>query len=294
MLRMIKAEIYKLFKSKAFKVLCGITILLIVVIVSVTSFMTKERYLETLGNIPEEEKIIQVEAIIRDAQEGDVVIPGQLGFNSNGTKDPFNVTPIEVFHTSFGIGVVEILISVLVASMFAKEYSSGTLKNTLAYGKKRYQFYIAKLISITIGISIIVALLVTIPTIITIFTKDWIGNFEISHLVEIMKTYLSAMVLYTGIISIIMLIVTIVKSKATTIAISVLVFIFVPTSLAFRYGRGDWFDKLYELSIFYNTALATAIKSTNENLLQAIAIGLLTLVVCTLLGIKVFEKQDIK
>ncbi|MGL5694451.1 MAG: ABC transporter permease subunit [Peptostreptococcaceae bacterium] len=294
MRRLIKAEIYKLFKGKTFKILCSIATLL-AVLVTVSSFtMTEERFMDGLGNISQEEKINSAKAFIESSKEAPIVNPGQLGLNTNGAENPFDVTPIEVFHVSFGVGVVEILISILVASMFAKEYSERTIKNTLAYGKKREAFYVAKLIAIVFGIAIIVGIMVLIPTIATTFIKGWIGNFELSHLIEIVRTYFGAMILYTAITSILMLIVTIVKSSGATIGISVALFIFMPTFLAFSYGQYDWFDKLYELTIFYNTALVTAIKSSSSDMLKAVSVGMITLLASGILGITIFKKQDIK
>ena len=72
-------------------------------------------------------------------------------------KDIMNPTAIEVYHSSFGSGVIEILIGILVAALMAKEYSQGTIKNFLAYGKKREEFYLAKFIAIVVGIAIILA-----------------------------------------------------------------------------------------------------------------------------------------
>lgn len=294
MLRLIKAEIYKLFKGKTFKILCLVATLLAILVIVMPRIMTEEKFMDDLGNIPTEQKIEQANTYIQSSQESPVVSPGQLGFNTTGAENPFDMTPIELFHTSFGVGIVEILISILVASMFAKEYSERTIKNTLAYGKKREYFYIAKLISIVIGIAIIVSIMVLTPTVVTVLTKGWIGNFEVSHLLEIIGTYLGAMVLYAAIISILMLFVTILKSGGATIGISIALFIFVPTFLAFIYGSYEWFDKLYELSLFYNTALVTAIKASSADILKAVSVGITTLLISSIIGITIFKKQDIK
>lgn len=294
MLRLIKAETYKLFKGKTFKILCAISILLAMLTSGVSSIMTEEKFMDDLGDIPKEQKIEQVNAFIKSYQEAPVVNPGQLGLNPNGAENPFDMNPIEVFHISFGVGIVEILIGILVASMFAKEYSERTIKNTLAYGNKREQFYMAKLIAIIMGIAIIVGIMVLIPTIATTFSKNWVSNFEIKHVFEILKTYLGAMILYTAITSILMLVVVLVKSSGATIGISVALFIFIPTFLAFSYGQYDWFDKLYELTIFYNTALVTATKATSADILKAVSVGLVTLLLSGLAGMTIFKRQDIK
>ena len=57
--------------------------------------------------------------IINDSDE--IISPGSLGFHTNGAKDP-SETAVEAFH-SFGSGIMEILIAVLVGTMVAKEYS---------------------------------------------------------------------------------------------------------------------------------------------------------------------------
>lgn len=292
--RLIKAEIYKLFKGRTFKILCLIACLIAMLVIGESFIDSKSRFMDSLGNIPQEQKIEQTKAFIKSSKEAPAVSLGKLGFSTNGAENPFDITPIEVFHTSFGVGVVEILISILVASMFAKEYSERTIKNTLAYGNKREQFYISKLIAIVIGIAIIVGIMVFIPTVVTTFTKGWIGNFKLSHLLEIIRTYLGAIVIYTAITSILMLIATLVKSSGATIGISVALFIFIPTFLSFNYGISEGFDKLYELTIFYNTVLVTAIKSTSTDIIKAISIGATTLLISGVVGVTVFKKQDIK
>ena len=94
---------------------------------------------------------------IRDSSDA-IVIPGQLGVNLQA-KDMMNPTALEVYHSSFGSGVIEILIGILVAALMAKEYSQGTIKNFLAYGKRREEFYLAKFTAIVVAIAIILVVI---------------------------------------------------------------------------------------------------------------------------------------
>ena len=292
--RLIKAELYKLFKSRIFKILCAVAILLSVMTISMDALMSEEFIMNNMGDIPQDAKVQMIEEM-KNSQTEDVIIqPGQLGIHMGNVKDPFNITPLEMFHASFGAGLIEILIGILVATMLAKEYSQGTIKNTLAYGKKREHFYMAKFISITLGVAILLILLTGVPVIFTTLMKGWRQEFQVSQLVEIVSVFGGALVISAAIVSIMMLIATLVKSNAGTIGICVGLFILAPTFTSFIYGNYEWFDKLYELTTFYNYALVTAINASGADMLRAITIGGATALLALGCGVTMFKAQDIK
>lgn len=293
MYRLIKAELFKLFKNKTFKVLCIVAIILSIIVIAMASIITEDFLLKALGDIPQEQKMIQLEQI-RGASSEAIFTPGQLGFHVSGAKDMFNITTIELFHTAFGVGVIEILIGVLVAAFLAKEYSEGTIKNILAYGKKREHYYIAKWIAITVGTAIIMAILVGLSTSVNVIINGWGEPFEIIQLVAMLKTFGAAIIVNSAIVVIVMLVATLVKSNGATIGISVAIFIAIPLFTSFLYGKFDWFDKLYELTIFYNTAVVTSINGAEADIFKSIMIAVVTLVVGLGCGITVFKRQDIK
>lgn len=290
MLRMLRAEFYKMFKSKGFKVLCITAILLGLLNVVMNNVINEEFLSKSLGTQVSEE---QMDAMLNNNSD-EIISPGSLGFHTNGAKDPFNITAVEAFHGSFGSGIMEILIAVLVGTMVSKEYSEGTIKNTLAYGKNRTSFYIAKFINIIAGSAIIMAIMTGVATIGIIITKGWGEQFKFTQLINIAETFLGAVVVFGAVAAIIMLISTLVKSNGATIGISVVLFILLPTMAGFLYGAYDWFDKLYELSLFYNSALVTAIKASSQDIFRATVIGLATMFIALGAGITVFKVQDIK
>ncbi|MBU3108732.1 ABC transporter permease subunit [Clostridium gasigenes] len=293
MYRLIKAELFKLFKNKTFKVLCIVAIILSIIVIAMTSIITEDFLLKALGDIPQEQKVIQLEQI-RGASSEAIFTPGQLGFHVSGAKDMFNITTIELFHTAFGVGAIEILIGVLVAAFLAKEYSEGTIKNILAYGKKREHYYIAKWIAITVAAAIIMAITVGLATIINIIINGWGEPFKIIQLMGMLKTFGAAVIVNSAVVAIIMLIATLVKSNGATIGISVAIFVGIPLFTSFLYGKIDWFDNLYELTLLYNVAIVTAISANSTDVIKAIMISLVTLVAALGCGIAVFNKQDIK
>ena len=189
---------------------------------------------------------------------------------------------------------MEILIAVLVGTMVAKEYSEGTIKNTLAYGKNRTSFYIAKFINIIAGSAIIMAIMTGVTTLGVIITKGWGEQFKFTQLIHMVETFLGAVIVFGAVAAIIMVISSLVKSNGATIGISVALFILLPTMASFLYGVYDWFDEIYELSLFYNSALVTAIKASSQDVIRSILIGVVTMAIALVAGITIFRGQDIK
>lgn len=293
MLKAIQAELYKLFKNRTFRVLIFVTVLLSSMTIVMCSSVFDQILSDSLGSMPEDQKQIFIEQMETMSDSDEIVTPGQLGVHLEA-KDIMNPTAIEVYHSSFGSGVIEILIGILVAALMAKEYSQGTIKNFLAYGKKREEFYLAKFIAIVVGVAIILAVMTILPTIASTVMNGWGQAFEISQLLGMIKTFLASLIASSALAALAMVIATLVKSNGATIGITVAIFIGVPTFAGFLYGIYPWFDRVYEVLPFYNSALATSIKAGNGDLLRSILIATVTIVISLFAGIRVFKSQDIK
>ena len=293
MLKAIQAELYKLFKNRTFRVLIFVTVLLSSMTIVMCSSVFDQILSDSLGNMPEDQKQIFIEQMETMSDSDEIVTPGQLGVHLEA-KDIMNPTAIEVYHSSFGSGVIEILIGILVAALMAKEYSQGTIKNFLAYGKKREEFYLAKFIAIVVGVAIILAVMTILPTIAVAIMNGWGQAFEFSQVLGMIKTFIASLIASSAVATLAMVIATLVKSNGATIGITVAIFIGVPTFAGFLYGIYPWFDRLYEVLPFYNSALATSIKAGNGDLLRSILIATVTIVISLFGGIMVFKSQDIK
>lgn len=293
MLKAIQAELYKLFKNRTFKVLIFVTVLLSSMTIVMCSSVFEQILSDSLGNMPEDQKQALIEQTESISESDSVVTPGQLGVHLEA-KDIMNPTAIEVYHSSFGSGVIEILIGILVAALMAKEYSQGTIKNFLAYGKKREEFYLAKFIAIVVGVAIILEIITILPTIASTIMNGWGQAFEFSQLLGMIKTFIASLIASSAVAALAMVIATLVKSNGATIGITVAIFIGVPTFVGFLYGIYPWFDRVYEVLPFYNSALATSIKAGNGDLLRSVVISLITISISLFAGIKIFKAQDIK
>ena len=189
MLKAIQAELYKLFKNRTFKVLICVAVLLSTLTVVMCSSVFEKILNDSLGNMPQDQKEVLMEQLTSMSESEAIVTPGQLGIQLQA-KDMMNPTSIEVYHASFGSGVIEIIIGILVGALIAKEYSQGTIKNFLAYGKRREEFYLAKFVSMVIAVTIILAVMTILPTIVVTLMNGWGKAFEISQLLGMIKTFL--------------------------------------------------------------------------------------------------------
>lgn len=293
MLKAIQAELYKLFKNRTFKVLIFVTVLLSSMTIVMCSSVFDQILSDSLGNMPEDQKQALIEQMESISESDSVVTPGQLGVHLEA-KDIMNPTAIEVYHSSFGSGVIEILIGILVAALMAKEYSQGTIKNFLAYGKKREEFYLAKFIAIVVGVAIILAVMTILPTIAVAIMNGWGQAFEFSQVLGMIKTFIASLIASSAVATLAMVIATLVKSNGATIGITVAIFIGIPIFAGFLYGIYPWFDRIYEVLPFYNSALASSIKAGNGDLLRSVVISLITISISLFVGIRVFKSQDIK
>lgn len=293
--RLVSAEIYILFKSKTFKVLCIIAIMVALFSVGISKLISSEDFLKSsLKDMkPEQQEQFIKQLQSSNAEDAPLVKPGNLGMHLN-SKDIFNPTSKEIFYGSFGSGIIEILMAVLIGAMVASEYSSGTIKNVLAYGKKREHYYISKLIASTVGLMLVLGIMISVSTVVSTIMFGWGEPFNLVQLMHMLKIYAVAVIVGASINSLLMVLATVVKSNGTTIGIGIVIFALLPTIVSFLYGKYDWFDKIYEATTAYNWAIATSIRSTNGHILQATVISLITLVIATTAGIFVFKKQDIK
>lgn len=293
MLKAIQAELYKLFKNRTFKVLICVAVLLSTLTVVMCSSVFEKILNDSLGNMPQDQKEVLMEQLTSMSESEAIVTPGQLGIQLQA-KDMMNPTSIEVYHASFGSGVIEIIIGILVGALIAKEYSQGTIKNFLAYGKRREEFYLAKFVSMVIAVTIILAVMTILPTIVVTLMNGWGKAFEISQLLGMIKTFVASVIAGSAVAALAMIIATLVKGNGATIGITVAIFIGIPTLAGFLYGIYPWFDRVYEVLPFYNSALATSIKAGNGDLLRSVIISLVTIAISLFVGIKIFKSQDIK
>ena len=286
--RIIKSELFKLIKNKTFIILCCICIVFGGLTAFMSSDIMKDAMTTAMGEMtPEQQAMMENMA----PKEDQLVTPGSMGIQM-AAEDMMNPTIKEIFHTSFGSGVIEILIGVLIAGILVKEYTQGTIKNTLAYGVSRKKFYFAKFISSVISITIFMFIITGIATLGSmIFVGEGIGTTEF---IEMLTTFGSAVLAASSVSAIMMLIGIFTKSTAAVIGSAVGIFMLLPNLIGMLYGKMEWFDKIFELTPYYNLSAATSVYADNSDKLLTVGISMVTIIIFMAIGSVVFEKQDIK
>lgn len=291
MLRLLTAELFKLYKNKTFKVLFIVSIFLGIFTMIMTSSVM-EKILESSMQGMSQEETSQIMEQLSSSNEGQIITPGSMGMQIVA-KDPLNPTTREVFHSAFGSGLIEVLLGIFIAAFMAKEYSDKTIKNALSYGKKRYEFYISKFIIMIIGIAIILLALTVIPTVGNAITNGWGETFKVSQIGDILRTYGATLITSASVASIMMIIAILVKSNGGTIGITIGIFTLFPMLISFLYGKNKVFDTIYELTPFYTNRVSMSIYATGEDIVKAVIIALITIIIFLCIGVHVFKKQDI-
>lgn len=285
MIRLIRAELYKIFKGRTFKVLLIIALILGILPIVADATFSK------LDTIESQNPNIQI-GTMEENKVSDEIILGNFGMSTAFVKDPLNITSEEIFYVGFGHGITELFIVILVGALFASEYSHGTIKNTLAYGKKRRDFYLAKFLGVLLAILLITAIMTLTPVILNSLVKGGF-NLNTSQIIGMTKSFLGVGLISAATISLIMLLSLVLKSNGPTVAIGVGILLIVPTFLS-AFASNKIIDKIVRLTVLYNSTVVRTMGISLEQFNRSLLIGIITLVCALLLGIIVFNRQDIK
>ena len=216
----------------------------------------------------------------------------QFNLQANGESIKANFIFFEIISTD----VMAILMSMIVSESVAKEYSEGTMKNTLAYGVKRTKFYFAKYIANVIVMLIVMAIMSIGSTLLFTLIKGWGQQFEMSQLINMVRYFFGSAVIFAAMLAVIMFISTVVKSGGTTITLTVIIFILIPFILKVvsSLNISELVNKMYGVTLCYNFNIVKAVGSSNFEIIKASLIGFVWMVIALSAGAGLLKKQEIK
>lgn len=283
--RLIRAELFKMLKNNTFKIVCVVALVISIGMTIISSPLMHKSFTKA-------QEAVKAQEAYEELREEPVAI-GSMGV-SYTPKDYYHPKVSEVFAASFGVGVFEILASIIVGAFLAKEYSQGTIKNVLAYGRKRSDYYIAKFIALILAGIVVLLCLTSVATIGSYFINGWGEAFELSQVLRMAQSFGAAVIAEAAVISIIMLISIVIKSNGGVIGVAVGVVIGSGSLLSILYGRFDIFDKIFKFTPYYNDQLATSALATSGDVVRAMAVSLITMAIFLVAGCIIFKKQDIR
>ena len=254
--KLLKADLYRLFKTKSYYIL-NITIL----------------------------GLILLNLII--AKRQDIVDETDLLSEFTG---------IEVSAGVVTGGNVAIYMSIFVAIFVAHEFTHGTMKNVVSKGYSRIKIYLSKLIAVSVATTLMFLAILIFTTIVGTVVTGEFGEITGTYALEFLRMLAIVTLLYLAFSSLYLMIVMIVRSSGGAIAINLIgVTMFGPEIYElFNWLFKNKYDfNKYSLTnnvLLYNESLSPPL----EDIGRSIIVGLVFLVVTTLIGSLVFEKTDIK
>lgn len=277
MFNIIKSDLYRLFRSKAFYIVIGIVI--IMAIVSVVSMSPGHIGLSVGSNIDvsDTETLSKISSAKSLGEFRDIM-------KSFGT---FKLDR-EVIGQNVNLYYMFIVFVVIILT---KDFSNKSIKNTLSSAISRKKYYISKLILI-LGIS---TLLILFNNYLSYFLNLAVNGKEFaSSIGEITKMTVYQLPLLYGIISLLVSIAFITRktSMFNTISIPfIMVFQLVVITITSMFRiKADWFTN-YELQY----ALVNLTNNpTNSYILKCSLLGIGYIVIFGLIGYYVFRKAEIK
>lgn len=186
-----------------------------------------------------------------------------------------------------------IIIGVFAAYYIGDEFSSGCIKNLIAYGHKRQDIVIAKSIAYFVGIAIITLISPILITIINTVMNGYGEIFTLNSFAFILKVSFLMALIYIGIASISVLI-SFVCRNGIFIAVA-----FISIDTVNRACRGLVFQKYLSGEIYNKTIFGQSLFLDKDYIefsqgFKIIGIALITIVVSTLLSVYFFKKAEIK
>ncbi|NMM63452.1 ABC transporter permease subunit [Clostridium sp. P21] len=192
-----------------------------------------------------------------------------------------------------GALALNILIGIFVSDHIVIEFTSGYIKNFISYGHKRINIFVSKIIACYVGTMIITFMP---PLIISGINSKINGYGEVfcfNSLIFLLKTILIMIIIYISIASVFVLIAFVCKN----INISIIIVVGL-----------DFMNRIFEIMsvqkpslrwiagkfIFGQSTIMLSDKVTRGEILQAVIMGIVTIIITTLVGIYVFKNSDIK
>lgn len=265
MINLLKADLFRLRKSKTFRnsiIVMGILIIAYLIV----CFMSED--------------FISINITFRNDR--------MYGFCIGRLKE--NASYINIFRSSLGFIIFSVLTMIfLVTDSVISKYSNGVLKNTISYGHNKYKVYLSNIITNYIGVSIITILYILLSMIVSfcLFTPDKMISKD--ELFVMLTVTLAVLVILGAMVSIYTLLSVIIKSKVVIATGAALFMTFISATLF------DIIDKSTQNKIPIYMLYDICGQPEISPLLKTWVINsFIIIVVSTILGCVIFNKQEIK
>ncbi len=217
-----------------------------------------------------------------------------IGMDSDTSKQLLSQFPQEVFwqyiNTLFSDGNLIIFSAIVISVYIGTEYNEGTFKNTLSRGFSRTSVYTSKYISCVVSTAITVIAYLAGGGIVAAIKFDLTTDVSDEQMILMVLAYSG---LYIALTAVFMFISVISKKTGLAIALNIVIPIFVSIFVRILTFGFEWVQKAVKFWIFDTITLVQTLYQ-NDNIYIAFTVIPIYLVLFLILGIIIFNRQDIK
>lgn len=270
-INLLRAEFYKLSKSKAFYV-C----LLVAICISIISVII----------VPKNEAVITA-ANTNVHQSRNAMIGWML------PNDAKKLKGLWFMSSCLGTGdILPIIVAIMISIFITKEFQSRAINNIVSKGFSKNKVYFSKLISVSLCTIFILGVYMAVAA---ILASAWLGfgEFNIYIFGEIIRMLLLQILLHVSIASIFTMIAMIVRKSGPAIAINICINLFVSLfyQLIVIFLNNNITVGQYWIS--YNILVLEALEPEGSAVIRGIMVALTFFVLSTMIGCINFNKRDI-
>lgn len=262
MINLIKADLYRIFRSKGIYITTGLLLVLFV--------LQARGEIDSIGVSSSE-----MEGIEEVVQQLTGIIAPLIIMKGNDNLLYF-LLPIIIF----------------IASV---DFSSGTAKNVLSNGVSRTKYYFSKLILSMLFCTVILASSIVIPTIIVTLMNGFGGEFDLEFISQVLNAFGLQLFLFFVVTSIGIFFVFTTKRTAAVNGLYIAFCLAPMLLIILLYSISEKFSKLLDYEMVMNIRIAANVNSmVSDEIIKIIIVGLVYLVTSLVGGLVLFRKCDIK
>lgn len=274
MLNIIRADLYRIFRGKAFYITFGVLIAFIIL-----------QSIAGTGNIGMNMNSVsggtEAEMLSSALEEMSRIT------KADGITAPFVMAGVTANLVYFMIP--------LIICFVGTDFSSSAIKNVLARGVSRNKYYFAKLIPLLVFTVLMQVINLFLPLIVASIRNGFGGSINADWLISVLKVYSIQTLLMLAIACVGVFIVFLTKKTASIVAVFI-AYLMVPTLIFYILGMiSSKFENLIKYDMVSNINLMANFSDLpSADIIRSFILCAFYIIAGTLAGIVIFKKSDIK
>ncbi|MGL5351927.1 MAG: hypothetical protein ACRDA5_01230 [Clostridium sp.] len=189
--------------------------------------------------------------------------------------------------TQMMVGIIPLTFGISIV----KDFTTGYIKDSVAYGYSRTRIFLSNVIAFSIGLIIILLIFPVVSTLIITFLNGYGEVLTTDTIFNILRMLFLMILVIVAIATLAALIAFATRSNAIVL-LSILVVNFIVQ--AGSMATNKIIKDIYENMIFYQINLISLPDISSSQITSVVVVSILTIVASILVGVYLFEKTDIK